>query len=342
MTRHLLWHWLDDGPPQERVENQAVSSSTAGTRTAPNISRAQQPACSQFTLANPFHAQCIYCRWDGSGVTSNQLQELGVSSIQELAAKKEARVAARKALSDYLARPDLSGQEKQHARCAYIHKYGRLPYQCSGCWLLPGHCVCGQLRKAQPATKVVIHLHQDEWGRGEASSSRRFTCQLLLVIILYYVCFIIISIIYFCRKKAAVLVKGLAWLTCGFISVHKHSSRPVCWGSLACHLATELLPLPAPVLMHSGRLAPVTQQHSDTSGCVTLLDAVHICGRVWTPAIGSHAKDQHHDSTPGLAQFLLLPSPPPPPVVRRVQHGLSMCQQPIRQPAAAAWPRPAR
>jgi hypothetical protein len=156
----------------------------------------------------------FYRRWDGSGVTSNQLQELGVSSIQELAAKKEARVAARKALSEYLARPDLSGQEKQHARCAYIHKYGRLPYQCSGCWLLPGHCVCGQLRKAQPATKVVIHLHQDEWGRGEASSYfiGLFFHYLRFILFIVYLC-VYSSIIYlfticFCRKKAVVLAKG--------------------------------------------------------------------------------------------------------------------------------------
>jgi hypothetical protein len=78
------------------------------------------------------------------------------------------------------------------------------------------------------------------------------------------------------------------------VSVHMHSSRSVCWGRLACHLAAELLPLPAPVLMHSGRLAPVAQHHSDTSGCVTLLYAVHICSRVWTPTNMSHAQDQHH------------------------------------------------
>lgn len=107
------------------------------------------------------------CSWDYSGVTPYQLQELGVSSVQELQAARDARQAARKALADFLARKDVSGPEKHRARCAFIHKHLRLPYQCTGCWLLPGNCVCNKLRTAKPKTKVVIHLHQDEWGRGE-------------------------------------------------------------------------------------------------------------------------------------------------------------------------------
>lgn len=108
------------------------------------------------------------CSWDPTGMSPKQLQELGVDSVQELQAVREQRLMARRALSEFIARPDVSGPDKQRARCAFTHEHMRLPYQCRTCWLLPGNCVCGKLRKASPHTKVVIHLHADEWGRGEA------------------------------------------------------------------------------------------------------------------------------------------------------------------------------
>lgn len=104
--------------------------------------------------------------WDPSGISPQALLNLGVSSVAELTAIREARIAARQELAEYMARPDVSGPEKQVARCAYIHKQGRLACQCPTCWLLPGNCVCGKLKRAEPATRVIIHLHQDEWGRG--------------------------------------------------------------------------------------------------------------------------------------------------------------------------------
>lgn len=122
--------------------------------------------------------------WDPSTISPFQLRELGCSSVAELAALRDARINARCALSEFLERTDVSGPDKQRARCAFTHRYGRLPYQCERCWLLPGYCVCSKLRKVeqpqqqqqqnkqQPGsssrTKVVIHLHLDEWGRGEA------------------------------------------------------------------------------------------------------------------------------------------------------------------------------
>lgn len=99
-------------------------------------------------------------------MSPKQLQELGVASVQELQAVREQRLAARRALTSLLTSPDVSGPDKQRARCAFTHEHLRLPYQCRTCWLLPGNCVCGKLRKASPRTKVVIHLHVDEWGRG--------------------------------------------------------------------------------------------------------------------------------------------------------------------------------
>lgn len=116
-------------------------------------------------------AACLHmCSWDPTGMSPKQLQELGVASVQELQAVREQRLMARRVLSEFLARPDVSGPDKQRARCAFTHEHLRLPYQCRTCWLLPGNCVCGKLLKASPRTKVVIHLHADEWGRGEAAS----------------------------------------------------------------------------------------------------------------------------------------------------------------------------
>jgi hypothetical protein len=123
---------------------------------------------------HPSSAPCLHllCNsWDPTGMSPKQLQELGVASVQELQAVREQRLAARRALTALLTSPDVSGPDKQRARCAFTHEHLRLPYQCRTCWLLPGNCVCGKLRKASPRTKVVIHLHVDEWGRGEPAAS---------------------------------------------------------------------------------------------------------------------------------------------------------------------------
>ncbi|KAF8071128.1 hypothetical protein HT031_001210 [Scenedesmus sp. PABB004] len=100
-------------------------------------------------------------------MSATQLQERGAGSREEVAAARAARSAARDALVARLASPGLSGEEKGWARCEYIHAYGRLPFQCGGCWLLPGFCICARMRRAAPAsTKVVVHFHPDEWAKG--------------------------------------------------------------------------------------------------------------------------------------------------------------------------------
>lgn len=163
-------HALCPGPFLEACSRQQSCSWQCGLRKGSGC-RHSCNDCQKLLVLTLKPAHFIWsfcpCSWDPSGVTSHQLQELGVSSVQELQAVKDARVAARKALCEYLARPDASGPDKQRARCAFIHKNMRLPYQCRGCWLLPGNCVCNKLRKAKPSTKVVIHVHHDEWGRGK-------------------------------------------------------------------------------------------------------------------------------------------------------------------------------
>lgn len=106
-------------------------------------------------------------RADVSAVSQQQLTERGLSSTDELQATLEARGAARQALSELLASPDVPGISKQAARCAFIHEHGRLACQCPGCWLLPAHCVCSHLTHAAPQTQLVMHVHPDERGKGE-------------------------------------------------------------------------------------------------------------------------------------------------------------------------------
>lgn len=105
--------------------------------------------------------------WQPEGMSINQLKERGCSTLDEYIAALDARRLKRDALNEYIARSDISGREKGWARCQYILQNLRLPFQCPVCWLLPGHCICSNLRKAQVKTKVVVHLHPDEWAKGE-------------------------------------------------------------------------------------------------------------------------------------------------------------------------------
>lgn len=111
--------------------------------------------------------------WQPEGMSLNQLKERGCSSLEEYISALEARRQKRDALNDYVARTDISGQEKGWARCDYIFKNLRLPFQCSTCWLLPGHCICNSLHRYQVSTKVVIHLHPDEWAKGEPEITQK-------------------------------------------------------------------------------------------------------------------------------------------------------------------------
>jgi hypothetical protein len=102
-----------------------------------------------------------------SRVNAAQAHERGFSTAAELQAAINARAHDRQQLTLLLNRPDVSGADKHAARCAYLAKHGRVTAQCRVCWLLPAFCVCRALRVGQPQTRVIIHLHHNEWGTGE-------------------------------------------------------------------------------------------------------------------------------------------------------------------------------
>ncbi|KAF6251607.1 DTW domain-containing protein [Scenedesmus sp. NREL 46B-D3] len=110
--------------------------------------------------------RCLEEDWDHSGLSGLQLAERGISSVAEYIANRKERLRQKDELLAYLAQPDVSGTDKGHARCAYLLHNGKLPFQCRHCFLLPGNCVCGRVRKFAPRTKVVISMHPDEWGKG--------------------------------------------------------------------------------------------------------------------------------------------------------------------------------
>jgi hypothetical protein len=139
-----------------------------------------RPSCASRLSPHPLmHARRVH---DIDGISARQLQDMGFSSAQELLQVRDARAAERQRLQDILDCPDVSGLEKQHARCAHIHKHGRLLRQCPGCWLLPGNCVCAKLPRAQPATKVIISVHPDEWFRGGLGAAVGVACMRVCIV----------------------------------------------------------------------------------------------------------------------------------------------------------------
>lgn len=112
------------------------------------------------------HTRCLQQDWDHSGLSGLQLSERGISSVEEYIANCKERLRQKDELLAYLARPDVSGEDKGYARCAYLLRNGKLPFQCRQCFLLPGNCVCGRVAKFTPCTKLVVSMHPDEWGKG--------------------------------------------------------------------------------------------------------------------------------------------------------------------------------
>lgn len=101
-----------------------------------------------------------------------QLRVMGFTSLAELHEAWRQRSASIQALQAAMARPDLSGPEKHAWRCAWKVEHYKSPYTCRSCCLLPGYCVCRQLIKGAPRTRVVVSVHHDEWGRGEQAGGQ--------------------------------------------------------------------------------------------------------------------------------------------------------------------------
>ena len=53
--------------------------------------------------------------------------------------------------------------ERLHVLCQHVMDCGRGLFLCPGCWLLPANCVCGRYRVVRSRTKVVVHIHHNEW-----------------------------------------------------------------------------------------------------------------------------------------------------------------------------------
>jgi hypothetical protein len=76
------------------------------------------------------HTRCLQHDWDHSGLSGLQLHERGISSVEEYVANRKDRLRQKDELLAYLARPDVSGTDKGYARCAYLLRNGKLPFQC--------------------------------------------------------------------------------------------------------------------------------------------------------------------------------------------------------------------
>ena len=59
--------------------------------------------------------------------------------------------------------PTLSAAHKRAVQTEHIHTYGRALFMCHECWLPPTFCTCSQMGRVVPNTKVVVHMHHNEW-----------------------------------------------------------------------------------------------------------------------------------------------------------------------------------
>ena len=52
---------------------------------------------------------------------------------------------------------------KHALQCEHVKTWGRTIFACPTCWLMPYFCVCGKYARFTPKTKVILHLHHEEW-----------------------------------------------------------------------------------------------------------------------------------------------------------------------------------
>ena len=58
----------------------------------------------------------------------------------------------------------------------YAVKFGKSYLKCKGCWLHPGLCICGRLRRVEsPAMQVAVFMHHAEWRASRRA--RRARCR---------------------------------------------------------------------------------------------------------------------------------------------------------------------
>ncbi|GFR49571.1 hypothetical protein Agub_g11618, partial [Astrephomene gubernaculifera] len=82
------------------------------------------------------------------------------------------RHAERRAMAAAMADPARDPKDRMPLRTSYILKWRKVLFSCPNCWLLPGLCVCGRMRRFTPQrTKVVVHAHHAEWGSASNSGS---------------------------------------------------------------------------------------------------------------------------------------------------------------------------
>ncbi|GLI64674.1 hypothetical protein VaNZ11_008026 [Volvox africanus] len=80
------------------------------------------------------------------------------------------RHSERRAMVEGLRDPARAPTERMSLRTSYILRWRKILFSCPNCWLLPGLCVCGRMRKfTLQRTRVVVHAHHGEWGSASNS-----------------------------------------------------------------------------------------------------------------------------------------------------------------------------
>lgn len=99
----------------------------------------------------------------GSGVTPWLLTMAGGITPEEYKDRLRVREQDRDQMHKAVLSPGTQNADKMHLRCEYILKYGKTTFSCPRCWLMPGMCICGRLSAFHPATRLIVHMHYNEW-----------------------------------------------------------------------------------------------------------------------------------------------------------------------------------
>ena len=101
-----------------------------------------------------------------------QLRQYGCASLEEYTRVWRERREERNRLRRLVQSDELTSAEKQALVTSYVVKWGKTPFQCPTCWLLPYMCVCNGAARAPPEPelgsrpRVLVWLHEREWGKA--------------------------------------------------------------------------------------------------------------------------------------------------------------------------------
>ena len=110
--------------------------------------------------------------------SASNLTLWGLPSVEAYFELEDKRLEDKQKL-DVFMRDSNNAPDEKHDACARHHiKWGRSTFNCDGCWLLKGTCICIELLSLEILSpqlstniKIVAYVHHQEYGRGNSTGA---------------------------------------------------------------------------------------------------------------------------------------------------------------------------